>query len=107
MWVVEATQRKPHKFYRRIFYVDEDTWQVAQEEIYDKQGRLVRFGDHHMMQFYDVQVPWYGVTIHHTLASGTYLVTYLNNMEPFATRWGFKGQLVDYLPSRLRTLGLQ
>ena len=31
---------KHHKFYRRIFYVDEDTWQVAQEEIYDKEASL-------------------------------------------------------------------
>jgi hypothetical protein len=107
VWVVEATRRKPHKYYRRIFYVDEDTWQVAQEEVYDKQGNLVRFGDHHMIQFYDVQVPWYAVTIHHTIGSGAYIVTYLNNQEPFTTRWGFKGHLVDYLPSRLRTLGLQ
>ena len=38
VWVVEATRVKHHKFYRRVFYVDEDTWQVAQEEIYDKKG---------------------------------------------------------------------
>jgi hypothetical protein len=107
VWVVEATRIKTHKYYRRIFYVDEDTWQVAQEEIYDKAGKLVRFGDHHMIQYYDVQVPWYAVTIHHDVNSGAYLVTYLNNMEPFPTRWGFKGRINDYLPSRLRSLGLE
>ncbi len=107
VWVVEATARKYHAYYRRIFYLDEDTWQVAQEEIYNKQGQLVRFGDHHMMQFYDVQVPWYAVTIHHDIMTASYLVTYLNNMEPFPVRWGFKGRLADYLPSNLRVLGLQ
>jgi hypothetical protein len=107
VWVVEATQRRPHKYYRRIFYIDEDTWQVAQEEVYTKEGQLWRFGDHHMIQYYDVQVPWYAATIHHTLGSGAYIVSYLNNMEPFPTRWGFKGRMVDYLPTSLRSLGLQ
>lgn len=107
VWVVEATRVKKHKYYRRIFYVDEDTWQVAQEEAYDKDGRLIGFGDHHMIQYYDVQVPWYAATINHDMNSGAYLVTYLNNMEPFPTRWGFKGRMNDYLPSHLRTLGLE
>jgi hypothetical protein len=107
VWVVEATQRRPHLYNRRVFYLDEDTWQVAQEEIYTKDGRLWRFGDHHMMQFYDVQVPWYAATIHHTLASGSYIVTYLSNQEPYQTRWGFKGRTVDYLPTSLRSQGLR
>ena len=107
VWVVEATRIKSHKFYRRVFYVDEDTWQVAQEEVYDKGGALIRFGDHHMIQYYDVQVPWYAATINHDIRSGAYLVSYLSNMEPFPTRWGFKGRINDYLPSRLRSLGLE
>jgi hypothetical protein len=107
VWVVEATARKHHKFYRRIFYLDEDTWQVAQEEIYDREGTLVKFGDHQMIQYPDVMVPWYAATIHHDLRSGAYLISNLDNMEPFPRRWGFKGQLVDYLPSSLRGLGLR
>lgn len=107
VWVVEATRRKSHRYYRRIFYVDEDTWQVAQEEVYTEEGQLWRFGDHHMIQYYDVQVPWYAATIHHTLKTGAYIVAYLNNAEPFPTRWGFKGRMVDYLPTSLRAQGLQ
>jgi hypothetical protein len=109
VWVVEATLRpgQQHRYYRRVFYLDEDTWQVAQEEVYNKKGNLFRFGDHHMMQFYDVSVPWYAATIHHTLGSGAYIVAYLANMEPFPTRWGFKGRNSDYLPSNLRSLGLR
>ena len=109
VWVVEATLRKGHfhQFPRRVFYVDEDTWQVAQEEVYDKDGKLVRFGDHQMIQYYDVQVPLYAANVHYVLGTGAYLVTYLNNQEEFPTRWGFMGRLNDYLPSRLRSLGLR
>ena len=108
VWVVEATLREGryHSYHRRVFYVDEDTWQVAQEEVYDKKGRLIRFGDHQTIQFYDVQVPWYAATIHHILGNGAYLVTNLTNMEPPPTRWGFEGELPDFLPSNLRGLGL-
>src|SRR4029079_18409863 len=37
VWVVEATLAKGrhHRYAKRVFYLDEDTWQVAQEEIYD------------------------------------------------------------------------
>ena len=68
---------------------------------------MIRFGDHQMIQFYDVMVPWYAATIHHVVGNGAYLVTYLNNMEPFPMRWGFEGELPDFLPSNLRSLGLQ
>ena len=108
VWVVEATLRKgrAERLYRRIFYVDEDTWQVAQEEVYNKKGQMTRFGDHHMIQFYDVLVPWYAVTIHHDMVTGAYLVQYLDNQEAFPPRWGFKARIADYLPSNLRSLGL-
>lgn len=109
VWVVEATLAKDHhhRYYRRVFYVDEDTWQVAQEEIYTPKGQLFRFADHHMMQFYDVMVPWYAAMVYHDLRSGSYLVSYLSNQEPFPTRWGFQGRNSDYLPSNLRGMGLR
>jgi len=109
VWVVEATLAKDrhHRYYRRVFYVDEDTWQVAQEEIYTKMGQLFRFADHHMIQYYDVMVPWYAAMIYHDLRSGAYLVSYLSNQEPFPARWGFVGRNSDYLPSNLRGMGLR
>jgi hypothetical protein len=108
VWVVEATLKKGknHVYYRRIFYVDEDTWQVAMEEIYNRKGVLTNFGDYHMVQFYDVLVPWYAAMVNHIIRSGSYLVTDLANQEEFPMRWGFKGRMDDYLPSHLRSLGL-
>jgi hypothetical protein len=108
VWVVEATlaEGRHHRYYRRVFYLDEDTWQVAQEEVYTKEGKLFRFADHQMMQYYDVQVPWYAATLHYDLASGSYIIAGLSNMEP-PWRWGFIGRNADYLPSTLRSLGLR
>ena len=106
MWVVEAT-RQVLRVDRRVFDVDEDTRQVAQEEVYDKEGKLVASAYYDMIQYYDVQVPWYAATSTTRSRPGRYLVTYLNNDGAFPTRWGFMGEMNDYIPSRLRSLGLE
>lgn len=107
VWVVEATLRpgKRHRYKRRIFYLDEDTWQVAMEEVYDGDDQLWRFGDHHAMQFYDVMVPWYRATMIYDFKSGAYLVSDLENETNFPREWGWIGDINDFLPVNLRRLG--
>jgi len=107
VWVVEATLRpgKRHRYPRRIFYLDEDTWQVSMEEDYDSDDRLWRFGNHPAMQFYDVMVPWYRAMIHHDLRMGDYLASELDNETKISREWGFKGEINDFLPVNLRRLG--
>ncbi|MGH8530688.1 MAG: DUF1329 domain-containing protein [Nevskiales bacterium] len=45
IWVVEANVRQGirHKFARRVFYVDEDSWSVAAVDCYDARGQLWKF----------------------------------------------------------------
>ena len=107
VWVIEATLRpdKQHRYHRRIFYLDEDTWQVSMEEDYDSEGRFWRFGNHPAMQFYDVLVPWYRAMIHHDFKSGAYLASDLDNESGLPRKWGFKGDINDFLPVNLRRLG--
>lgn len=44
MWVVEATlkQGMRHTFPKRVFYIDEDTWTILVEDMYDAQGKVWR-----------------------------------------------------------------
>jgi len=107
VWVIEATLRpgKHHRYPRRIFYLDEDTWQVAMEEDYDSDGQLWRFGEHPAMQFYDVLVPWYRAMVHYDLKAGSYLASELDNQAKFVRRWGLMGEISDFLPVNLRRLG--
>lgn len=44
VWKVEANVRpgQRHSAPKRIFYLDEDTWQVIAEDLYDAQGKLQR-----------------------------------------------------------------
>lgn len=107
VWVVEANLRPGahHRYPRRIFYLDEDTWQVSMELDYDSDGQLWRFGDHPEMQFYDVQVPWYRAMVHYDLKAHAYLASDLDNEAIRARKWGWIGQLNDFLPVNLRRLG--
>jgi hypothetical protein len=107
VWVIEATLRagEHHRYHRRIFYLDEDTWQVAMEEDFDRKGQLWRFGDHQAMQFYDVLVPWYRATIYTDFRAGAYLVSGLDNESNIPRKWGWKGSINDFLPANLRRLG--
>jgi hypothetical protein len=107
VWVIEASLREGqrHRFPRRTFYLDEDTWQVSLEDIYDANGELWRFGNHPAMQFYDVNVPWYAATIHYDFRANAYLTSFLSNEERFTWTWGWMGETNDFLPGNLRRLG--
>jgi hypothetical protein len=107
VWVIEATLRpgERHRYPRRIFYLDEDTWQVSMEEDYDRKGNLWRFGNHPAMQFYDVLVPWYRATIFHDFKAGAYLVSDLDNEAVIHRKWGWIGNINDFLPVNMRRLG--
>ena len=101
VWVIEATlaPRASHRYPKRIFYLDEDTWQVALEDIYDAGGALWRFGDHPALQFYDVQVPWYAATIHYDFKADAYLASFLSNEETLRLDLGLEGR-DQRLPAR-------
>ncbi|MCP5147714.1 MAG: DUF1329 domain-containing protein [Pseudomonadales bacterium] len=107
VWVIEATLRpgKRHRYPRRIFYLDEDTWQVSMEEDYDRKGQLWRFGDHPAMLFYDVLVPWYRATVHYDFRAGAYLASDLDNAARLPRQWGFIADINDFLPVNLRRMG--
>ena len=77
VWAVEGTLKAGarHIFAKRTLFVDEDTWQVSVQDLYDSRGNLWRYQDGATIQFYDVQVPWYAAYSYHDLTSGGYLVS--------------------------------
>jgi hypothetical protein len=92
VWVVEGTvkvpQRNPnairlenrgHLYSRRVFYIDEDSWQIAVADNYDGEDNLWRFSEGHMINFYEVPVPWYTLQVYYELKQQRYLVNGLNN----------------------------
>ena len=55
VWVIEATERggKRHVFGKRTFYVDEDSWNVVLVENEDRDGKLWRFQEGHLVTLYE------------------------------------------------------
>jgi hypothetical protein len=81
VWKVIATAKKESSRYRkRIFYLDEDTWQIVLSEKYDQTGGLVMHAEAHTVNFYDVPVVFTGVIAHYQLDDGRFVVTDINNM---------------------------
>jgi hypothetical protein len=81
VWVVEGTLKpgEKHVYSRRVFYVDEDSWQIAMAESYDLEGRLWRLGEVHAINYYEVPVLWSTLEAYYDLRANRYLVTGLDN----------------------------
>lgn len=57
VWVVEATVKptERHIYKKRVFYLDEDSWQGLMTDIYDHNDKIWRFGWSWVLFSYDVQ----------------------------------------------------
>lgn len=93
VWVVEGTAKsttrllntlrgvanRGHSYSKRILYIDEDSWSVALADSYDADGKLWRFSEGHLINYYNVPVPWYTLQTSYDFRQGRYLVTGLDN----------------------------
>ncbi|TXH05177.1 MAG: DUF1329 domain-containing protein [Nevskiaceae bacterium] len=79
VWVIEATERegKKHSFGKRVFYVDEDSWNVVLVENYDRDGNLWRFQEGHLLPVYTVQAANCAPVITYDLKDGRYFINRL------------------------------
>jgi len=106
VWVVEATLKtgEKHLYSRRTFYLDEDSWNVLIEEAHSIRGDLWRVALHPLVQYYDVRLPGYRLSIYHDLDSGAYLVGGLDNEIADPIRFGIKGMQSEFEPDALRRI---
>ena len=110
VWVVEATLKEGqrHIYARRVFYVDEDTWQISVGDLYDGRGELWRVKEAHNLSHYQVKVPWYAVETSHDLISGRHLPIGLDNeLKGYQYEWNYKTSEREYTPAALRRAGVR
>lgn len=94
VWVVEAKRRTGinHIYDRRVFYVDEDSWQVLATEEYDKEGNLWRVSEAHNISFYSEPVFWTTLEMTYDLKSERYYIDGLDKGYPaYDFNPGFRG----------------
>lgn len=109
VWQVEATlkQGERHIYARRVFFIDEDSWQIVLADHYDSRGTLWRVAEGHMTPLYDQQIPWLGVETLYDLINGRYIVSGMRNEEKEPIQFGFSSSSADYTPAALRNAGIR
>lgn len=106
VWVVEATLKEEfrHVYQKRVFYIDEDSWQVHVADMYDNRGDLYRVAVAHGVNYYDVPTHWSTLDVYHDLNSRRYLAIGLDNEESMYD-FSIKMDDRDFTPQALRREG--
>jgi hypothetical protein len=83
VWIVEATLKDGyrHVYHKRRFYIDEDSWTVAQADIYDARGQLWRVQDGHITNMYHLPMTTTTLQATYDLFSGRYAIEGLDNAD--------------------------
>jgi Protein of unknown function (DUF1329) len=74
VWVVEATLKadKRDLYSKRVFYIDEDSWEALASDEYDGRGQLYRAAFAFPSYSYDVQAPFFDTQAVYDFNSGMY-----------------------------------
>jgi hypothetical protein len=106
VWVVEANLKSDtrHTYKKRVFFIDEDSWQIAVTDIYDNRDELYRVGVAHGLNYYEVPTQWSTLEVFHDLQSRRYIAMGLDNE---AKMYDFSAELKDisFTSSALRREG--
>lgn len=108
VWVVEATLKADarHLYAKRVFYIDEDSWQVLVVDKYDNRGEIWRVSEGHAINYYDQPLFWTTLEVHYDLQSARYLALGLNNKEDMYD-FTITRKRSNYTPSSLRREGIR
>ncbi len=103
VWVVEATRRddSSHRYKRRRYYLDEDSWRVMFAEHYDAQGEVHRFSEAHHINYYEAKVFYTTLDTYYKLDTERYYLRHVDNdYSPFD--FSFDQNASYYIPGRLK-----
>ncbi|MGQ0701372.1 MAG: DUF1329 domain-containing protein [Panacagrimonas sp.] len=104
VWVIEAEVREDisHRYKKRVFYLDEDSWIVMAQDIYDERDQFWRFAESHSINFPQVPVMVNGVQVHYDLQSRRYVILNLTNEEKSLIAYDWVQQANYFTPSNLK-----
>lgn len=107
VWKVVGTTKAGirHIYAKRVFYIDEDTWQIALAEQFDRSGGLWRVSEGYHVQFYEDDVPWLAAEAIYDLVNGRYIVNGLHSASTKPVEFGFTERKSQFTPAAIRRLG--
>ncbi|RJF89209.1 DUF1329 domain-containing protein [Oleomonas cavernae] len=108
-FVVDAKLKEGsrHVYGRRVFYVDEDGFNIALVDVYDTRGALWRLQDGPVVSYYEIPMCSSALELAHDLQSGKYLVFGLKGEErpSESNPSGIDNSM--FTPDAIRRLGAQ
>lgn len=104
VWVIEAEVRSGfrHRYKKRRFYLDEDSWIVLAQDMYDERNQFWRTAESHAISFANVPVVVNGVQVHYDLQSRRYVAINLTNEERKLIEYDWEMQPGYFTPTSLR-----
>ncbi|HYW02825.1 MAG TPA: DUF1329 domain-containing protein, partial [Gammaproteobacteria bacterium] len=109
VWVVQATLRNGYRnvFSKRVFYLDEDSWNIAVGDLYDTRGNLWRVEQAYLGTAYVIPEVGAALATFNDLTSGRYFVGGLTSQKPQGIP--LPTHLADsyFTPANLRRLGMR
>jgi hypothetical protein len=104
VWVIEANVKEgvSHRYKKRVFYVDEDSWIVLAEDMYDERDQFWRTAESHAVNFASVPVVVNGVQVHYDLQSRRYVIINLMNEEKKLIEYDWTADSNDFSPANLK-----
>ena len=106
VWVTDATLKEgtSHIYARRTFYLDEDSWQAAVIDCYDKRGQIWRVSEAHVINYYEMPLVWETLLCHYDVQNGRYQAIGLNN-EGEIDKFDIPLSVDQFSPTALRSMG--
>lgn len=104
VWVIEADVKAgfAHRYKKRTFYLDEDSWIVHAQDIYDERNQFWRTAESHSICFANVPVVVNGVQVHYDLQSRRYVIINLTNEEKKLIEYDWEAAPSYFTPSTLK-----
>jgi len=109
MWVVEATRKADaaHIYGKRDFYLDEDSWLVLMQDIYDERGEFWRYSESYARQYPQIPLLVNAMQTHYDLQSRRYVILNMTNEEPRPMEYDYQAPLNQFTTSALKRFAAQ
>ncbi|MGJ8670051.1 MAG: DUF1329 domain-containing protein [Oceanococcus sp.] len=109
VWVIEAQVRAgfSHIYKRRTFYLDEDSWLILMQDMYDEHDAFWRTAEAHAVTFQNVPLIVNGVQVHYDLQSRRYVILNMTNEERDDIDYDWYKAKKHYSPRTLKKFATQ
>lgn len=108
VWKLVGTLREgvSHVYGKRVFYLDEDSWNPIFHDNYDLRGQLWRFWEQHMVNWYDVAFMSDTIITQYDITAGRMAVLGIDNDGP-GPSFTWRPEPNEYTPAAIRQAGVR